>query len=213
MKRTNFWTMTIISTGVMLGTLGFEANYTQAADLNFYLSGSFEDNSFEDFSGIYSYSTETLDQNPDPNVGLYSLSNFEIDIFNANGDNTLKISPSEGWTGALQLASIPIEGFPEPSYTLSFSKDRVAPEPFLLNVSWNWSSAADVAPTTPPTEPLRPDNSYLAVAINADGDNVFYPVQTATAVPEPSNLVGVVTAVSIGIFWIQRKTSKKGQIW
>ena len=204
--------MTIISAGVMLGTLVFEANRTQAADLNFSLSGSFEDNSFEDFSGTYSYSTETLDQNSEPNIGLYLLSNFEVDIFNANGDSTLKISPRQGWKGELQLASIPIEGFTEPSYTLLFSKERIAPDPFRLNVSWNWSFGADVAPTNPPTEPLRPDNSYLAEAINVNGENVFYPVQTATAIPEPSNLLGVVTAASIGIFWIQRKISKKGQI-
>lgn len=200
--------LSVATAGIALSLLG-NITSASAADKTFFLSGSFEDTSlsgsqntrFSTFSGTYSYSEETPDQNSETNVGVYSLSSFEIGVADVNGAETLKISESEGWTGQLDIdANAPNEAG-DPLYAVVFSRERTFPETFAFRLTWDWLMEADTIPTVAPIGASRPQNSFLSEAIDPRGENEFYTVKAATVtaatppnavpVPEPGTIMGL----------------------
>ncbi len=206
-----------ILVGIILTSLLTGTRSAEGVELTFTLRGTFEDTSrdtslppieaentrFRSFLGTYSYDEDTPDQDTTLGIGLYPLTDFDIDIFDINGNNTLSIDPSN-WSGQLELTSIDTgNGIGDPAYSLNFSRPRTVPDTFGLRITWDWFLEADVIPKVPPASPIRPGNSFLVEANDETGENRFYSVQAATVapttVPEPSFELGLLAFSIVGL--------------
>ncbi|MDX2096870.1 MAG: PEP-CTERM sorting domain-containing protein [Leptolyngbyaceae cyanobacterium bins.59] len=198
MRRENLATKLIATTvGVAFTTLGSNAIAT-AADSGFSVSGSFgdtvvntffgnrENTVYSTFSGTYSYSASAPDLEESDLFGLYSLSDFDIEVF---GDNTLlvSISPSNGWTGFI---TVDPEPEPIPLIGLSFLNSTLS-ESFQLN--FPGLSDDDSLPTVALGTTFAESPGYYRVQTDfpEPGTNDFYLVSSGTSVPEPSSFVGL----------------------
>ncbi|MGQ4648535.1 PEP-CTERM sorting domain-containing protein [Lyngbya aestuarii] len=201
--------LSVAALGLAIASAGTIGNIAAvvAAELSFSTLGSLAGGAqgLTSFSGTFSYNSETLDQDPSQELGVYNLSSWSVDLFSgqsliANLNETLDLA--EG-----QIVINPEQD----KYSLSFFGQVFDTDPAIygqatLIAGFSYPTNSDTLPSYSPGE-------FLSGSLSAGDDSDYVTMakitpKGSTSVPEPSSAAGLGI---LGFGWFLRKKITSSQ--